>query len=100
MGATGGNSPTVHRTPSTPMLGHGEYFGGTGGVGGGVEGVNSPQSRESLAELWQNFLEQEAAAGGAGGGAIAIPGAKSRQGSTSLSQSRPAAGMGVLPNPR
>ncbi|OCT51339.1 hypothetical protein CLCR_09181 [Cladophialophora carrionii] len=74
-----GASPAVHRTPSTPALNHGEYFGG--------EGVMSPSGRETLAELWQNFLEQEAAAGGgaAGGGTSNNRSgvAKSSQGSTS-----------------
>ncbi|EXJ58353.1 hypothetical protein A1O7_05778 [Cladophialophora yegresii CBS 114405] len=77
-----GMSPLVHRTPSTPALSHGpEYFGG--------EGVMSPNGRETLAELWQNFLEQEAASaagGGSSGGNSSnrsgMP-PKSRQGSTS-----------------
>lgn len=46
-------SPSVHRTPSTPAL-HNEYFG--------PDNVTSPGSRETLAELWQNFLEQESGA--------------------------------------
>jgi len=78
------------------MLAHanvGEYFGGAGGV---AEGVNSPQSRETLAELWQNFLEQEAAAGSSSG---ASRGAKSRQGSTSLSHSSVPGVGGVPPLP-
>jgi hypothetical protein len=71
------SSPVVHRTPSTPALNHGEYFGG--------EGVLSPNGRETLAELWQNFLEQEAAVGGGGGGSSSNRGgiSKSRQDSTS-----------------
>lgn len=56
----------MHRTPSTPAL-TGDYFPDAPGGGGGV---GSPASRESLAELWQNFLEQESGAGaGAGAGA-------------------------------
>lgn len=43
-------SPTVHRTPSTPALST-EYF---------PDSATSPGSKETLAELWQNFLEQEA----------------------------------------
>ncbi|KIW66860.1 hypothetical protein PV04_06152 [Phialophora macrospora] len=69
------SSPVVHRTPSTPALNHGEYLGG--------EGVLSPNGRETLAELWQNFLEQEAAAGGGGGGVGGNSSKKSRQDSTS-----------------
>ena len=42
-------SPAVHRTPSTPALTR-DYFPDAG----------SPASKETLAELWQNFLEQEA----------------------------------------
>ncbi|KAI1616581.1 hypothetical protein EDD36DRAFT_140142 [Exophiala viscosa] len=45
------SSPIVHRTPSTPALHH-DYFG--------ADSTTSPASRETLAELWQNFLEQEA----------------------------------------
>ena len=45
-------SPLVHRTPSTPALAS-EYFPDA-----------SPASKESLAELWQNFLEQESQGGG------------------------------------
>ncbi|RMZ75694.1 hypothetical protein DV738_g5346, partial [Chaetothyriales sp. CBS 135597] len=44
-------SPNIHRTPSTPSLTK-DYFPDAG----------SPASRETLAELWQNFLEQEASA--------------------------------------
>lgn len=43
-------SPLVHRTPSTPALGS-DYF---------PDSVTSPDRKESLADLWQNFLEQEA----------------------------------------
>jgi GRAB domain len=42
-------TPMVHRTPSTPALSQ-DYF----------PDAPSPASRETLAELWQNFLEQEA----------------------------------------
>jgi hypothetical protein len=45
----------VHRTPSTPAL-SGDYFPDAA--------VGSPASRESLAELWQNFLEQESGVAG------------------------------------
>ncbi|RMD40150.1 hypothetical protein DV735_g4988, partial [Chaetothyriales sp. CBS 134920] len=44
-------SPNIHRTPSTPSLTK-DYFPDAG----------SPASKETLAELWQNFLEQEASA--------------------------------------
>ncbi|RMZ85880.1 hypothetical protein DV737_g372, partial [Chaetothyriales sp. CBS 132003] len=44
-------SPNMHRTPSTPSLTK-DYFPDGG----------SPASKETLAELWQNFLEQEASA--------------------------------------
>ncbi|RMZ87686.1 hypothetical protein DV736_g5086, partial [Chaetothyriales sp. CBS 134916] len=44
-------SPNLHRTPSTPSLTR-DYFPDGG----------SPASKETLAELWQNFLEQEASA--------------------------------------
>lgn len=75
----------VHRTPSSPALhssaAAAEYFTNT---------PDSATSKESLAELWQNFLEQEAAAGGGGGGGNAAsrtgPGAaKSRTASQSQS---------------
>ena len=43
-------SPSVvHRTPSTPALSN-DYF----------TDISNPASKETLAELWQNFLEQEA----------------------------------------
>ncbi len=46
-------SPTaVHRTPSSPALSH-DYFTEP-------NSATSPASRETLAELWQSFLEQEA----------------------------------------
>ncbi len=45
-------SPTgFHRTPSSPALSHDYFDPGS---------ATSPTSKESLAELWQNFLEQEA----------------------------------------
>jgi hypothetical protein len=44
-------SPLFHRTPSTPTLAN-EYFPDA-----------SPAAKESLAELWQNFLEQESQGG-------------------------------------
>ncbi|OAP60384.1 hypothetical protein AYL99_05386 [Fonsecaea erecta] len=78
-GAASG-SPSVHRTPSTPALNHHpDYFGGGGS---GPESATSPHSRETLADLWQHFLEQEAAAGSA-------TKSSSRQGMQSQSQSHP-----------
>lgn len=47
--------PLVHRTPSTPAL-TANYFPDA------AAGVGSPASKESLAELWQSFLEQESGA--------------------------------------
>jgi hypothetical protein len=44
-------SPLVHRTPSTPALAN-EYFPDA-----------SPATKESLSDLWQNFLEQESQVG-------------------------------------
>merc|ERR1712093_375326 len=44
-------SPLVHRTPSTPALHH-DYFG--------PDSAMSPGSKETLSELWQDFLEREA----------------------------------------
>ncbi|KAL2423328.1 GRIP domain-containing protein [Exophiala dermatitidis] len=70
-------SPLVHRTPSTPALHH-EYFG--------PDSMSTPgaSSKESLAELWQHFLEQEAGANAARAGTGAGAGtSKSRQGSYS-----------------
>lgn len=60
-------SPLVHRTPSTPVLGS-EYF---------PDSVTNPDRKESLADLWQNFLEQEA------GQSATSRSGKSRTGSTS-----------------
>jgi len=70
----------VHRTPSTPAP-TADYFpdASSGGVGGGG-GVGSPASRETLAELWQSFLEQESGAGAAKG--------KSRAGSVAENAAR------------
>ena len=42
-----------HRTPSTPSL-NAEYFS---------DNATGTASKESLAELWSNFLEQEAQVG-------------------------------------
>lgn len=47
-----------HRTPSTPALAT-EYF---------PDHVSAGATKESLAELWSNFLEQEAQAGSKGTG--------------------------------
>ena len=70
-GATGSmrlpGSPLVHLTPSTPVL-NSEYF---------PDHVNTPDRKESLADLWQNFLEQEASQ------SSASRSGKSRTGSTS-----------------
>lgn len=66
----GPGSPLVHRTPSTPALMHSEYFG--------PDSATSPASRETLAELWQHFLEQEAGAAN-----VSSKTGKSRQGSQS-----------------
>jgi GRAB domain len=44
-------SPLFHRVPSTPALAN-EYFPDA-----------SPATKESLADLWQNFLEQESQGG-------------------------------------
>jgi hypothetical protein len=69
-------SPTgVHRTPSSPALSH-EYFPDAGSA-------TSPASKETLAELWQSFLEQEAT--------LSAKGAKSRTGSQSTG---PVTGLG------
>ncbi|EXJ85228.1 hypothetical protein A1O3_05903 [Capronia epimyces CBS 606.96] len=64
-------SPLFHRTPSTPAFHH-DYFG--------PDSVTSPGSatKESLAELWQHFLEQEA-----GASSTKTRPTKSRQGSQS-----------------
>ncbi len=59
------HSPLVHRTPSTPAL-TGDYF--PEAPAGGGRGAGSPSSRESLAELWQSFLEQESGASAAPAG--------------------------------
>lgn len=69
-------SPTgVHRTPSSPALSH-EYFPDAGSAA-------SPASKETLAELWQSFLEQEATS--------SSKTAKSRTGSQST---EPVTGLG------
>ncbi|KIY00969.1 uncharacterized protein Z520_03635 [Fonsecaea multimorphosa CBS 102226] len=86
-------SPLMHRTPSTPaLLNHPDYFGGSGS--GGPESATSPHSRETLAELWQHFLEQEAAAGSG-----AVKTSKSRQGSQSQSHPNTTTGTGPGPGP-
>lgn len=61
-------TPMMHKTPSSPALSRleSDYLDGGGSA--------SPSGRESLAELWQNFLEQEA---------NASRGSKSRTASTS-----------------
>jgi hypothetical protein len=52
-------SSPIHRTPSTPALSQ-EYFTDPGSA-------ISPGSKETLGELWQNFLEQEASLAAKGG---------------------------------
>lgn len=51
-------SPAIHRTPSTPALSH-DYFPDAS--------TSSPANNETLAALWQNFLEQEANSSTKGG---------------------------------
>ena len=63
----------IHRTPSTPALSH-EYFPDTGSA-------ISPGSKETLGDLWQNFLEQEAG--------LAAKGSKSRTASQSTATGPP-----------
>jgi hypothetical protein len=63
----------IHRTPSTPALSH-EYFPDPGSA-------ISPVSKETLGELWQNFLEQEATA--------SSKGSKSRTASQSTASGAP-----------
>ena len=64
----------MHRTPSTPAL-SGDYFPDAQG------GVGSPATRESLADLWQSFLEQESGAKKGEGDAGGKRKGKSRTGS-------------------
>lgn len=52
-------TPMMHKTPSSPALSRLEHDYLDAG-----SSVSSPGGKESLAELWQNFLEQEAAVGG------------------------------------
>ena len=71
----------IHRTPSTPSLSSDLFIAPDSAVtspGGG---------KESLAELWQNFLEREANTGG--NSVKTGPGTKSRTGSTSTVASTP-----------
>lgn len=65
-------SPLVHRTPSTPALSN-DHF---------PDSATSPASKETLAELWQHFLEQEA-------GVNVTKTAKSRTGSQSTAPGTP-----------
>ena len=70
----------VHRTPSTPSLSH-DFFTAPDSA------IMSPGgTKESLAELWQNFLEREASQSGT---SQPRPVAKSRTGSTSTVSSVP-----------
>lgn len=66
-------SPHFPRTPSTPSLMSGDFFS--------PENVTSPGTtgKESLAELWQSFLEQEANSSQAGRGSVS---SRSRRDST------------------
>lgn len=57
-------TPNMHRAPSTPSLMSGEFFAGDSALSPGASG------RESLADLWQNFLEQEASSSQSGRGSI------------------------------
>lgn len=77
-------TPMMHRTPSTPSLSRldSDY----------LDSATSPSGKESLAELWQNFLEQEAGSGHAG--------PKSRQPSTSTSTTATAPGVTSPPLPK
>jgi len=69
-------SPLVHRTPSTPALQHHDYFGSG-------DSVTSPgASKETLSELWQDFLEREASVHNSRTG-------KSRQASQSMNNPPP-----------
>ncbi|KAK5190789.1 hypothetical protein LTR92_009442 [Exophiala xenobiotica] len=69
-------SPLVHRTPSTPALQHHDYFGPG-------DSVTSPgASKETLSELWQDFLEREASVHNSRTG-------KSRQASQSMNNPPP-----------
>ena len=52
-GSFRGPTSPFHRTPSTPALSH-DYF---------PDSHSSPATKESLSDLWQNFLEQEAQQG-------------------------------------
>lgn len=58
-------TPMMHKAPSSPALSSLATFES-------VDSVLSPGGRETLAELWQNFLEQEAnssqSSAGAGAG--------------------------------
>ncbi|KIW46416.1 uncharacterized protein PV06_02088 [Exophiala oligosperma] len=81
-------SPLVHRTPSTPALQqHHDYFGADSGVP--TSPAAGAASRETLAELWQDFLEREANVNG--GSTVSSTnagrqGRSSRQASQSQSQ--------------
>lgn len=60
----------MHKTPSSPALSRleSDYLTDGGSVSG--SGIGSPGSatagRESLADLWQSFLEQESGSGSGG----------------------------------
>lgn len=71
-------SPSAQRTPSTSALFGGDYFGGDNPAspGGSVSG------KESLAELWQSFLEQEASSTQPGRGSLSAK--DRRESSTSV----------------
>ena len=53
----------MHRTPSTPALTSSDYFPDSGLVSPGGAGGGTG-NRETLADLWQSFLEQESGAAG------------------------------------
>ena len=67
-------TPMMHKAPSSPSLSRLETDY--------MDGSNTPSGKESLAELWQSFLEQESVGGG-----------KSRTASTSTST---AGGLGMM----
>jgi len=78
----------MHKAPSSPALSRLESDYLESGPGS----ASSPSGKESLAELWQNFLEQEAGTrDGSGAGIGTGAGGKSRTASTNVA----GAGLGV-----
>jgi len=81
-------TPMMHKAPSSPALSRLESDYLESGPGS----ASSPSGKESLAELWQNFLEQEAGTrDGSGAGIGTGAGGKSRTASTNVA----GAGLGV-----